>query len=188
MGADVEVGVLFMAESVGPVPVPGLEGIGHGLPDCPDPRFPATVEGMDYPGENRLAAAVVAHRGRVLLVRRSETERFLPRVWGVPCGKLEPHESPRDGVLRELKEETGLLGKVVRKVGESSFLSTYRGHEVKNWQDNFLVEPLSFDVVLPLPDQEHRWLLPAELGTVDIDDYNRDIVRQAFSAVNAFSR
>ncbi|MEU6823277.1 NUDIX hydrolase [Streptomyces atriruber] len=135
---------------------------------------------MDYSGDNRLAAAVVVFRRRVLLVRRSETERFLPGVWGVPCGKLEPGESPRDGVLRELKEETGLLGRVMRKVGESSFVSTYHGHEVKNWQDNFLVRPLTFDVVLPLPDQDHRWLHPAELGTVRIDDYNREIVRQAF--------
>ncbi|MFD4629202.1 NUDIX hydrolase [Streptomyces sp. NPDC058284] len=134
---------------------------------------------MDYPGDNRLAAAVVEFRGRVLLVRRSETERFLPGVWGVPCGKLEPDESPRDGVLRELKEETGLLGQVLRKVGESSFLSTYRGHEVKNWQDNFLVRPLTFDVSLPLPDQEHRWLAPTDLAKVEIDDYNREIVRQA---------
>ncbi|MEU5778417.1 NUDIX hydrolase [Streptomyces venezuelae] len=123
---------------------------------------------------------VVVFRRRVLLVRRSETERFLPGVWGVPCGKLEPGESPRDGVLRELKEETGLLGRVLRKVGESSFVSTYRGHEVKNWQDNFLVRPLTFDVTLPLPDQDHRWLAPADLGTVRIDDYNREIVRQAF--------
>ncbi|TGB07118.1 NUDIX hydrolase [Streptomyces sp. MZ04] len=141
---------------------------------------------MDLPSDNRLAAAVVAHRGRVLLVRRSETERFLPRVWGVPCGKLDPDESPRGGVLRELKEETGLLGEVLRKVGESSFVSRYRGHEVKNWQDNFLVRPLTFDVSLPLPDQEYRWLAPADIGTVEIDDYNRDIVEQAFSAT-AFS-
>ncbi|MEV0319296.1 NUDIX hydrolase [Streptomyces sp. NPDC050658] len=133
------------------------------------------------PSDNRLAAAVVAHRGRVLLVRRSETERFLPRVWGVPCGKLEPAEGPAEGVLRELKEETGLLGEVLRKVGESSFVSRYRGHEVKNWQDNFLVRPLTFDVSLPLPDQEHRWLAPADIGSVEIDDYNRDIVEQAFS-------
>ncbi|MEV0253590.1 NUDIX hydrolase [Streptomyces sp. NPDC050732] len=136
---------------------------------------------MDYPGDNRLAAAVVMHRHRVLLVRRSRTERFLPGVWGVPCGKLEPEESPGDGVLRELKEETGLLGQVLRKVGESSFVSTYRGHEVKNWQDNFLVRPLTFDVTLPLPDQDHRWLAPADLGTVRIDDYNREIVRQALA-------
>ncbi|GGX51932.1 NUDIX hydrolase [Streptomyces fructofermentans] len=138
---------------------------------------------MDIPGNKRLAAAVVMRKGRVLLVRRSAVERFLPRVWGVPCGKLEPGESPEDGVLRELKEETGLLGEVVRKVGRSSFVSEYRGHETKNWQDNFLVRPLSRHIVLPEPDQEHRWLAPHELHTVDIDTYNLDIVRQALTNV-----
>lgn len=138
---------------------------------------------MGHPGDNRLAAAVVAHQGRVLLVRRSETERFLPRVWGVPCGKLEPDERPVDGVLRELKEETGLLGEVLRKVGESSFVSMYRGHEVKNWQDNFLIRPLTFAITLPHADQDHAWLDPADLGSVEIDDYNRDIVAQAFGRV-----
>nr|WP_199314984.1 MULTISPECIES: NUDIX hydrolase [Streptomyces] len=138
---------------------------------------------MDIPGDKRLAAAVVMDdEGRVLLVRRSETERFLPRVWGVPCGKLEPHESAADGALRELKEETGLRGEIVRKVGESSFVSDYRGHEIKNWQENFLVRPLSVDVVLPRPDQAHAWLRPDELTGVAIDDYNLDVVRQALTS------
>ncbi|MEU2582309.1 NUDIX hydrolase [Streptomyces avermitilis] len=137
---------------------------------------------MEIPGDKRLAAAVVMdEEGRVLLVRRSERERFLPRVWGVPCGKLEPEESSRDGALRELKEETGLRGEVVRKVGESSFVSDYRGHEIKNWQDNFLVRPLSMDITLPAPDQAYAWLTPSELSSVDIDEYNLDIVRQALT-------
>ncbi|MFC8514484.1 NUDIX hydrolase [Streptomyces sp. NPDC057257] len=138
---------------------------------------------MDFPGDRRLAAAVVMDgEGRVLLVRRSESEKFLPRVWGVPCGKLEGDESGPDGALRELKEETGLLGEIVRKVGESSFLSEYRGHEIKNWQENFLVRPLSGRVTLPRPDQAHAWLRRSELTTVDIDEYNLDIVEQAFTS------
>ncbi|WP_093910773.1 NUDIX hydrolase [Streptomyces sp. cf386] len=138
---------------------------------------------MDIPGDRRLAAAVVMdYKQRVLLVRRSDKERFLPRVWGVPCGKLEPGESPEDGALRELKEETGLLGEIVRKVGESSFVSDLRGHEIKNWQDNFLVRPLSATITLPEPDQAAVWLSPAELTTVDIDEYNLDIVRQALTS------
>ena len=137
---------------------------------------------MDIPGDRRLAAAVVMDdQERVLLVRRSEKERFLPRVWGVPCGKLEPGESPEDGALRELKEETGLLGEVVRKVGESSFVSVYRGHEIKNWQENFLVRPLSESVTLPESDQDARWLRWSQLTSVEIDAYNLDIVRQAFT-------
>ncbi|KAB2975472.1 NUDIX hydrolase [Streptomyces sp. SS1-1] len=137
---------------------------------------------MDIPGDRRLAAAVVMDEDRrVLLVRRSVKERFLPRVWGVPCGKLEPGERPEDGALRELKEETGLLGEVVRKVGESSFVSDYRGHEIKNWQDNFLVRPLTSAITLPEPDQDSVWLSRSELTTVDVDAYNLDVVRQAFS-------
>jgi 8-oxo-dGTP diphosphatase len=137
---------------------------------------------MDIPGDKRLAAAVVMDdEGRVLLVRRSETEKFLPRVWGVPCGKLEPDESARDGALRELKEETGLLGEVVRKVGESSFVSEYRGQEIKNWQENFLVRPLSRQITLPRADQAYAWLARSELSTVEIDEYNLDIVDQAFT-------
>nr|WP_208865877.1 NUDIX hydrolase [Streptomyces zinciresistens] len=137
---------------------------------------------MDIPGYRRLAAAVVMDRlQRVLLVRRSVKERFLPRVWGVPCGKLEPGETPEDGALRELKEETGLLGDIVRKVGESSFVSDYRGHEIKNRQDNFLVRPVTTQVTLPEPDQKSLWLSPHELTTVDIDAYNLDIVRQALT-------
>jgi len=137
---------------------------------------------MDIPGDRRLAAAVVMDEDRrVLLVRRSVKERFLPRVWGVPCGKLEPGERPEDGALRELKEETGLLGEVVRKVGESSFVSDYRGREIKNWQDNFLVRPLTSAITLPEPDQDSVWLSRSELTTVDVDAYNLDVVRQAFS-------
>ncbi|WP_427925294.1 NUDIX hydrolase [Streptomyces sp. cg40] len=138
------------------------------------------------PGDKRLAAAVVMDDdGRVLLVRRSATERFLPRVWGVPCGKLEPGEQPEDGALRELKEETGLLGEIVRRIGESSFVSEYQGRETKNWQDNFLVRPLSRDITLPEPDQAYIWIAPSELtGTdsgLDIDAYNLDVVRQALT-------
>lgn len=138
---------------------------------------------MAISDERRLAAAVVMdEEGRVLLVRRSERERFLPRVWGVPCGKLEPGETARGGALRELKEETGLIGEIVRKVGTSSFVSDYRGHEVKNWQDNFLVRPLSRHITLPEPDQDHTWLPPGDLSAVDVDAYNLDVVRQALTS------
>jgi 8-oxo-dGTP diphosphatase len=136
------------------------------------------------PGDKRLAAAVVMDDdGRVLLVRRSASEKFLPRVWGVPCWKLEPDERSEDGALRELKEETGLRGEIVRRIGESSFVSEYWGREIKNWQDNFLVRPLSLEITLPEPDQAYLWLPPSDITSagIDIDAYNLDVVRQALT-------
>ncbi|MFG2137933.1 NUDIX hydrolase [Streptomyces sp. NPDC048650] len=126
-----------------------------------------------------LAAAVVVHHARVLIVRRSYNERFLPGAWGVPCGKLDRGESARNGALRELKEETGLLGTIVAHTGSSTFLSTYQGRRVRNHQENFAVRPLTLDVVLPSADQAYLWARPAELAGIGVDAYNLDVIRQA---------
>ncbi len=48
-------------------------------------------------------AAVFDGEGRILLVRRSDDER-----WCLPCGWVEPNESPAEAAIRETREETGL--------------------------------------------------------------------------------
>jgi 8-oxo-dGTP diphosphatase len=50
--------------------------------------------------------AVVVHKGRVLLVRRGREP--LKGHWTLPGGMLEVGEALTEGVLREVKEETGL--------------------------------------------------------------------------------
>ncbi|MFG2531145.1 NUDIX domain-containing protein [Streptomyces sp. NPDC048516] len=126
-----------------------------------------------------LAAAVVVHDARVLIVRRSYRERFLPGAWGVPCGKLDRGELAETGALRELKEETGILGTIVAHTGSSGFLSDYQGRRVHNHQDNFIVRPLTLDVVLPSEDQAYAWARPAELAGIGVDAYNLGVIRQA---------
>jgi 8-oxo-dGTP diphosphatase len=51
--------------------------------------------------------AVIADRGRVLLVRRG-TEPMRGR-WSIPGGLIEVGESLTDGLIREVREETGLI-------------------------------------------------------------------------------
>ena len=121
---------------------------------CPSLRI-ARCPMNQIAADTHLAAAVVVHEACVLIVRRSYRERFLPGAWGVPCGKLDRGESAESGALRELKEETGILGTIVAHTGSSSFLSDYRGRRVRNHQENFIVRPLTLDVVLPSPDQAY---------------------------------
>ncbi|MER7467913.1 NUDIX hydrolase [Streptomyces sp. NPDC097981] len=64
----------------------------------------------------RVAAAVVVHEGRVLLVRRRIAEGSLS--WQFPAGKVEAGEPWEEAAVRETKEETGLDVSVVAVLGE----------------------------------------------------------------------
>lgn len=48
-------------------------------------------------------AAIFNEKQRILLVRRSDDDR-----WSLPCGWVEVGESPIQAIIREVKEETGL--------------------------------------------------------------------------------
>ena len=57
-----------------------------------------------------LAGAFLIKDGRFLMMKRAETRRFYPGIWGAVGGHLEPVEinEPRTACLREIYEETGL--------------------------------------------------------------------------------
>lgn len=44
----------------------------------------------------------------LLMVRRAETQSFMPGVWVFPGGVVEPGEEPEQCAARELEEETGI--------------------------------------------------------------------------------
>lgn len=57
-------------------------------------------------------AAIFDDKNRILFCHRQDYD-----LWNLPGGKLEPDESPWDGVIREVKEETGLDVSVKRIAG-----------------------------------------------------------------------
>jgi 8-oxo-dGTP pyrophosphatase MutT (NUDIX family) len=152
----------------------------------------------------RLAAAIVVHDDKVLIVRRSRREGFLPEVWGLPCGKIDTDtgEHPRQAVLRELREETGLCGRVLCYVGRSSFVSRWQNRATTNIQRNYLVRPLAstgakyetltdvsrtdgettkqFLVELPEADQAYEWVERMSIGSVGLDELNLKAIQKAF--------
>jgi len=140
-----------------------------------------------------LAAAIVMHRDHVLIVRRSMTETFLPGVWSLPCGKVGTGENPRDAVLRELREETGLDGTVIGFAGTSlPFESNFRGTAVRNLQRNYVVQlrgPAARAQSLTeveVPDRETQdflWVPIGEIDKADLDDHNRRAIRQGLASL-----
>ncbi|MFE6622398.1 NUDIX hydrolase [Streptomyces sp. NPDC057740] len=53
-----------------------------------------------------VAGAVIAHAGRVLLIRRSSPVGAL--LWTLPSGKVDPGELAREAASREAREEAGV--------------------------------------------------------------------------------
>ncbi|MFG2645984.1 NUDIX hydrolase [Streptomyces sp. NPDC048370] len=71
-----------------------------------------------------IAAAIVVHEGRVLMVRRRVSEGQLS--WQFPAGEVEQGEAREDAAMRETQEETGLTVKAVKLLGERVHPSTGR--------------------------------------------------------------
>ncbi|HEX2894729.1 MAG TPA: NUDIX domain-containing protein [Marmoricola sp.] len=90
------------------------------MPEIPGSTPPDAPEGRDLPRRQRVAAyAVILRENRVLLSRLapylSATER-----WTLPGGGIDFGEHPRDAVVREVYEETGLHA----QVGEHAWIDS----------------------------------------------------------------
>lgn len=73
---------------------------------------------VHYDNPVPVVAAIVEHEGAVILVR---SVGWPEKMFGLVTGFLEKGESPEAGILRELREELGLAGEIVRLVGVYPF-------------------------------------------------------------------
>lgn len=51
--------------------------------------------------------------GKILLIRRSVQDRYGAGMWDLPGGKVSENEDKRQALLREVREETGLIVAVI---------------------------------------------------------------------------
>ena len=127
------------------------------------------------------------HEGRceVALILRST--RKGQKVWCLPKGLMQETESPEETARREVREETGLEGKVNEKLGEIMYIfySPEEHSRIRKTVYFFLMEFLKGSVEDHDSEvEEARWF-PIETA-IDLLMYDteRDIVKKALQAVN----
>lgn len=106
--------------------------------------------------QKKYADAIVWNsEGKMLFLMRSKNSEMFPGVLSLPGGHINQNEQPKDAVIRELKEETGLDGENPRK------LAIAKNPEI-NYFEVTVKEP--YEVVLV--EDEHinyEWLSLDEL-------------------------
>jgi ADP-ribose pyrophosphatase YjhB (NUDIX family) len=129
--------------------------------------------------------AVVLRDGEVLIVRRANPPR--QGEWSIPGGALERGEKLRDGIAREVLEETGLVVEVgpVLEVFDSIHPDPdgrIRYHYVLV---DYLCHSHSGTALAASDASELRWARPEELPALGMRQFTIDVILKAFALDSA---
>ncbi|MDH6126061.1 NUDIX domain-containing protein [Kitasatospora sp. GP82] len=118
-----------------------------------------------------VAAAVINHDGRVLLVRRNPDD-YMGGMWEIPSGTVETGETILDALHRETIEETGLtIDQVTGYIGHFDYQNS-RGGTTR--QFNFAATVEKTEPVVLTEHDAHQWAVPSELP--EVSDAVRNLI------------
>lgn len=130
----------------------------------------------------RIAGGIIYNaEGKILLLKR-RADDFMGGILELPSGNLEGNETIQEGLIREVKEETGLNVKNIGKfVNTFDYLS---GSGKKSRQFNLEVEVESTDNVFLTEHDDYAWLSYDE---IEIEENITDEVKYAV-AISKYNR
>lgn len=127
-------------------------------------------------------------RKKLLLTRRMDNG-----LWCLPGGHVEAGETVAEACLRELWEETGLEGQVLRLVGVYS-----NPHRIIEYADgnrkhfislNFEVQATGGELGLSNETTEFGYFSPAEMEQMELMEHHRERITDVFAdEIPAFVR
>jgi 8-oxo-dGTP diphosphatase len=119
-----------------------------------------------------VVVAIILANGKVLACQRRKTATY-PLKWEFPGGKIEHGESPRDALVRELREELaihaapdGVLHVQEWNYGDAAYRVTY-----------FLVRQYS-GIPINHAFESFQWIAPSGLLDLDVLEGNRDVIEK----------
>ncbi len=108
---------------------------------------------------------IINSEGKFLIIQRASDNDVYPSLWDIPGGTLETGEDPKEGAIREIKEETGLTVSDLKLFTYTSNIDKEKG--IQFIRLIFKATYDSGDVKLnPREHQDYGWI-----NISDIDDY-----------------
>lgn len=120
----------------------------------------------------KVAAAIIQNQGKTFIAKRGSSGR-LAGMWEFPGGKVEPGETPRQCLKRELYEEFGIDAHIGDYIGTHVYtyefytviLIVYR---VELWQGEFTLKDHSQAFWVSSDELEQYAFAPADLPFVQM--------------------
>ncbi|MEW6295084.1 MAG: NUDIX domain-containing protein [Candidatus Diapherotrites archaeon] len=109
------------------------------------------------------AIGIVKFKDKILLLKRNKDRRFSPNKWQPVSGSIKEKETAEKAVLREVKEETGMKGKIV-KAGKIFEVTDKWGRWVVA---PFLVSVNSNKAKIDREHVKYEWIKPKEINRFD---------------------
>ena len=110
-----------------------------------------------------LVGGIIASKGKVLLLKRVMSKRFLPGFYDLPGGKVELGEDPNLAIVREAKEETGIDVSVVRPYNVWSYVQEKIDEHCIEIDFVLAAKQVSPIKLSPTEHSEHGWFGKDEL-------------------------
>lgn len=139
-----------------------------------------SAEARTYPTRPYLAVSAAIFRdGRVLVVRRARPPAH--GLYTLPGGVVEIGESLEQAVIREVREETGLIVEPVALAGYRQVIARDAGGQIER---HFVILPFAARLIsgkIKLNEElaEAYWLEPSELAGLKTTDGLAEIVGAA---------
>jgi 8-oxo-dGTP diphosphatase len=119
-------------------------------------------------------AILVDKKGKILAIRRSKTAPSRPLHWDLPGGDLEFGEDAQKGILREIKEETGLKIKNLKVIDAISGFNNIKEFWVTIC---YVAKAATQKVVLSYEHDDFRWIKPEEFQKLKASPRNKEFVK-----------
>lgn len=114
---------------------------------------------------NIRVTGILIEENKILLVKQKVSEK---RNWSLPGGKLEQCETVEQGIIREMKEETGLDVEIVRLL----YLCDVSASDTTLLHITFLLKRVSGDIALPTNEFESNHIYDVKFVPIsDLSEY-----------------
>ena len=127
-------------------------------------------------------------RGRPMLA--AIRPRGKDRVWALPKGRIDDGESAAETAVREVREETGVEGRLLEKLGDVRYVYTWEGERIFKVVSFFLLRAGrgrigAIEEEMRIEVTEARWLPLEEAPTLLSYGGEREMAAKAWERISA---